>query len=211
MTAMSADRNDGRDTPDDLSSVFGAAAASSLRTVARHPERVESETTPIDAPVAETSESVDEERQDEQTLDPQESGATTRQVATTASSTSTDARDRARRRRLRPLQVHDRRLIHALLLTAVKGCPEGQNLIDRIRETSDGEILLPAGVVYRELHRLEKERLIEVCRETGKRRYTITPIGDRVLSMRRRQWNDFVYGFARMLEVADSVAAASGE
>src|SRR4051812_36074752 len=143
MTAMSADRNDGRDTPDDLSSVFGAAAASSLRTVARHPERVESETTPIDAPVAETSESVDEERQDEQTLDPQESGATTRQVATTASSTSTDARDRARRRRLRPLQVHDRRLIHALLLTAVKGCPEGQNLIDRIRETSDGEILLP--------------------------------------------------------------------
>jgi DNA-binding PadR family transcriptional regulator len=200
---MSADRHDGRDTPDNLSSLFGVAAASSLRNAVRHGRGVESETTPIAEPVPETSESVDEERRDEQARDTQEGGAVTRQVADGASLAYADARNRARPRRLRPLQVQDRRLIHALLLTAVKGCPEGRNLIDRIRETSDGEIVLPAGVVYRELHRLEKERLIEVCRKKGRRRYTITPVGDRVLWMRRRQWDDFAYGFARMLEVVD--------
>jgi DNA-binding PadR family transcriptional regulator len=203
VTAMSADRHDGRDIPDDLSSVFGAAAASSLRNVGRQGKGGTSETPPVDEPVAKASESVDEERRDEHALDTEESSAAARRVADGESSTSTDAHDRARHRPLRPLQMQDRRLIHALLLTAVKGCPEGRNLVDRIRETSDGKIVLPVGLVYRELHRLEKERLIEVCREKGKRRYMITPIGDRVLSTRRRQWNDFAYGFACMLEVAD--------
>lgn len=213
MTAMSADHHDGRDTPGDLSSVFGAAAASSLRNVTDHGRGVESETSPIDEPVAQRSDSVDEERREEDAVDPQASGARTRQVpnGTEASPACTRPRDRARRVLLHPLQVRDRRLIHALLLAAVKGCPEGRNLIDYIRGTSDGGVVLPAGVVYRELHRLEKERLLEAGHEKGKRRYTITSIGDRVLSMRRRQWDDFAYGFARILEWADHGDCSSGD
>jgi DNA-binding PadR family transcriptional regulator len=76
-------------------------------------------------------------------------------------------------------------------------------LIEFVRECSDGVFVLPAGVVYRELHMLEKERLITVRRDSRERRYTLTELGERVLTTRRREWETFSHGVARLLEEAD--------
>src|SRR5215212_8246980 len=84
---------------------------------------------------------------------------------------------RASRRRFRPVQVRDRRFIHIFLLVAATRAPTGQMLIDFVRECSDGVFVLPPGVVYRELHTLEKERLIAVRRGGRERRYTLTDLG----------------------------------
>lgn len=158
--------------------MFGAAAASSLRNFSRRQETVEVEASYADQTSSELPESFDGE--------------------------CPAAHERVSRRRFRPMPVRDRRYIHALLLAAVKGCPDGRKLIDCVRETSDGLIVLSPGVVYRELHMLERERLIRVSREDRERRYTITEIGERVLAMRRQQWEDFSYGFALILQAADN-------
>ena len=76
-------------------------------------------------------------------------------------------------------------------------------VIDFVRERSDGVFDLSAGVVYRELHALQKERLISVRRDDRERRYTLTNLGERVLAMRRREWEVFSHGLARLLEEAD--------
>lgn len=181
MISMSAGRPRRRgdsDAPEDLSSVFGAAAASSLRNISRRQKTVEVEASYADQSSSELPESFDGEYP--------------------------EAQERVSRRRFRPMQVRDRRYVHALLLAAVKGCPKGRKLIDCVRETSDGLIVLSPGVVYRELHMLERERLIDVSREERERRYTITEIGERVLAMRRQQWEDFSYGFVLILQTADN-------
>jgi len=110
---------------------------------------------------------------------------------------------RAQRRRFRPVQVRDRRFIHTFLLTAAKTAPTGQMMIDFVRERSDGVFDLSPGVVYRELHALEKERLIAVRRDDRERRYTLTDLGKRVLVARQREWQAFSHGLARLLDEAD--------
>jgi len=77
-------------------------------------------------------------------------------------------------------------------------------LIDFVRECSDGVFVLPPGVVYRELHTLEKERLITVRRGSRQRRYTLTDLGKSVLAARRREWETFSHGVARLLEESDN-------
>jgi|RhiMethySRZTD1v2_1073278.scaffolds.fasta_scaffold345884_2 DNA-binding PadR family transcriptional regulator len=109
---------------------------------------------------------------------------------------------RAPRRRFRPVQVRDRRFIHTFLLAAAKTAPTGQMMIDFVRERSDGVFVLSAGVVYRELHALEKERLIAVRRDDRERRYTLTDLGKRVLVTRQREWQAFSHGLARLLDEA---------
>jgi DNA-binding PadR family transcriptional regulator len=76
-------------------------------------------------------------------------------------------------------------------------------LIDFVRECSDGVFVLPSAVVYRELHTLEKERLIAVRRDSRERRYTLTDLGERILATRRREWEAFSHGVARLLAEAD--------
>ena len=76
-------------------------------------------------------------------------------------------------------------------------------LIDFVSECSDGVFVLSTGVVYRELHMLEKERLITVRRGSRERRYTVTDLGKGVLAARRREWEAFSHGVARLLEQAD--------
>jgi DNA-binding PadR family transcriptional regulator len=76
-------------------------------------------------------------------------------------------------------------------------------LIDFVREGSDGVFVLSPGVVYRELHTLEKERFIAVRGHGRERRYMLTDLGARVLATRRREWETFSHGMARLLAEAD--------
>jgi DNA-binding PadR family transcriptional regulator len=205
-----------------LSSLFGVAAASSLRNaVPPRAREVEEITSELDEPVAverktSTSKSTEADAPHSRNEGPSNTRIAVSSDSSAASSSSSSSspppppsssavsgESRAPTRRFRSVQVRDRRFIHIFLLAAAKRAPTGQMLIDFVRECSDGVFDLPRGVVYRELHKLEKERLITVRRGIRERRYMLTNVGERTLATRRREWETFSHGLARLLEEAD--------
>jgi DNA-binding PadR family transcriptional regulator len=100
------------------------------------------------------------------------------------------------------VEVRDRRHVDLLLLAAAaKGSATGHELTDLVRERSDGLFALSMGVVVRELHRLVHNRLMEVAGDDRVRRYALTPLGERALATRRREWEAFSRGFDKVLDV----------
>jgi DNA-binding PadR family transcriptional regulator len=186
----------------DLSSVFGTAAASSLRPlVPRHTRKVrERETTTSDVDEPETREN------DVPDTGTRRASAAARPTRTTVSTPVAPRRSDppAPGRRVRAVKVRDRQHIDMLLLAAAtKGPANGRELIDIVRERSDGLFMLSVRTVYYELHRLTNNRLMEVGWTDGARRYVLTPLGERVLATRRREWEAFSRGFDKVLELAD--------
>jgi DNA-binding PadR family transcriptional regulator len=107
------------------------------------------------------------------------------------------------RRRLRVVKVRDRQHIDMLLLAAATTGPaNGRELIDLVRERSGGLVRLSVSTVYRELHRLANNRLMQTTWNGSARHYLLTPLGKRVLATRRREWEAFSRGFDRVLEAA---------
>ncbi|WP_345603864.1 PadR family transcriptional regulator [Pseudonocardia adelaidensis] len=116
------------------------------------------------------------------------------------------ARASAPRRRFGVVKVRDRRHVDLLLLAAAtKGPANGHELIDLVRERSDGLFVLPLGVVIHELHRLAKNRLMQVTGNRRGRCYSLTALGERVLATRRREWEAFSHGSHRVLAAADGL------
>jgi DNA-binding PadR family transcriptional regulator len=108
------------------------------------------------------------------------------------------------RRRFHGVKVRDRQHVDMLLLAAATTGPaNGRELIDLVRERSGGLIQLPVNTVYRELHRLANNRLMRTTSSGSARRYLLTPLGERVLATRRREWETFSHGFDRVLETTD--------
>jgi DNA-binding PadR family transcriptional regulator len=102
------------------------------------------------------------------------------------------------------VNVRDRQHVDVLLLAAAtKGPAGGRELIDLVRRRSGGLFVLPVSTVYRELHRLTNNRLMQVAWSGNARRYQLTPLGERVLATRRREWEAFSHGFDRVLEAVD--------
>jgi DNA-binding PadR family transcriptional regulator len=90
----------------------------------------------------------------------------------------------------------------AVLLLAAAGHSPGNaaHLIDVVRRLSGGIFSLPEHSVYHALHRLRNNRLMRVSWADGTRRYLLTPLGERVLDTRRREWVAFSEGFDRVLD-----------
>jgi DNA-binding PadR family transcriptional regulator len=108
------------------------------------------------------------------------------------------------RRRFHVVKVRDRQHVDMLLLAATTTSPaNGRELIDLIRERSGGLFQLSVSTVYRELHRLANNRVMQTTWNGSARRYLLTPLGERVLATRRREWEAFSHGFDRVLEAAD--------
>ncbi|MFC5232986.1 PadR family transcriptional regulator [Pseudonocardia zijingensis] len=110
------------------------------------------------------------------------------------------------RRRSGVVKVRDRQHVDLLLLAAATTEPaNGYEMIDRVRERSDGLFELPLGVVIRALHRLVTNRLVQVTGGGGGRvrRYSATPLGMRVLATRRREWEAFSRGLDNVLDAAE--------
>ncbi|WP_158228317.1 PadR family transcriptional regulator [Pseudonocardia sp. MH-G8] len=105
----------------------------------------------------------------------------------------------------RPVEVRDRRHVDLLLLaTAATGPANGRELVDRVRERSGGLFTLPLPVVTHQLHRLTTNRLVQVTGDRGaQRRYSLTPLGERVLATRRREWEAFARGSTGVLDAAE--------
>jgi DNA-binding PadR family transcriptional regulator len=216
MTSRNSAARDGHNqgaTALDLSSVFGAAAASSLprflprrTTDARAPEEPTSD---ADEPAAVKSDAREPETMEDHVQDPRSrrAPAAARPPRTAVPTPVVPRRSDApvpRRRRFRVVTVRDRQHVDVLLLAAAtRGPANGPELIDLVRKGSGGLFMLSVGTVYHELHRLTDNRLMQVRWSGGARRYLLTPLGRRVLATRRREWEAFSHGFDRVLEAAD--------
>ena len=80
-----------------------------------------------------------------------------------------------------------------VLSILAEGESYGYEIIQRVKDLSDGEVEWAEGALYPVLHRLEKSGLIEsywAVADNGRRRkyYRIKPIGQRQLKAERRQW-----------------------
>ena len=197
----------------DLSSAFGASAASSLRGVLPRSKNVAQEVEEpiqnVDEPIVVKSASLEPKPVEDDVQDSRNRSAPrAARPARTTAPTPTVTRGRsdapAPRRRFRVVRVRDRRDVDVLLLAvAKKGPANGREFVDLVREHSDGVFMLTERTVYHELHRLRNNRLIRVMRNGGARRYVLTTLGERVLATRRRQWQAFSHGFDGVLEAAD--------
>jgi DNA-binding PadR family transcriptional regulator len=208
MTPLSAAGSNGQ--PDSvatgtLPSLFGIAAGSPPRKTAPRRQRHVEIASDLDEPAAMQPRSSTAKSAEAHASDARNRRGSNARTAGAGKSTPSGVprEQRARSRRFRPVQVRDRRFIHTFLLAGATTAPTGQMMIDFLRERSDGVFVLSAGVVYRELHALEKERLIAVGRDGRERRYTLTDLGERVLAARRREWEAFSHGLARLLDEAD--------
>jgi DNA-binding PadR family transcriptional regulator len=104
------------------------------------------------------------------------------------------------RRRFGVVPVRDRQHVDLLLLAAAaEGAATGYELVDLVRERSGGLFVLPVRTVIRELHRLVRNRLMQAAGTEGVRRYSLTPLGERVLAARQREWEAFSRGLDGVL------------
>lgn len=86
--------------------------------------------------------------------------------------------------------------VDLLLLSALGGEPaHGYELVETIRDRSDGAFDLAEGTVYPSLYRLERSRLVTSRWQTvsGRRRrvYRLTTSGRRKLAKERSDWRAF--------------------
>jgi DNA-binding PadR family transcriptional regulator len=111
-----------------------------------------------------------------------------------------DAPAAAPRQRVRVVPVRHREDVAVLLLAAARHSPgNGPHLIEVVRRLSGGVFVLSEITVYHALHRLKNNRLMRISWEDGTRRYLPTPLGERVLETRRREWIAFSAGFDKVL------------
>jgi DNA-binding PadR family transcriptional regulator len=60
----------------------------------------------------------------------------------------------------------------------------GYNIVQRVKELTDGEVVIGAGTMYGSLGKMEKDGLIRFIREEDKRKiYISTPLGTEVLNI----------------------------
>ena len=94
-----------------------------------------------------------------------------------------------------------------LILAALQDAPShGYELVERLRQRSEGIFELGEGTLYPLLYRLEDKGLISGKWEAGngerrKRIYRITPRGKKQLSQRSEEWNSLVQGMTLILGV----------
>ena len=177
----------------DLSSIFGApAAALSRRRVRALRQKQVREPDPVEP-----------ESMEDDVTDKTSRGAP---AADGAARVSRPPGARAPRRRFGVVEVHDRRHVDLLLLAAAaKGPVSGRELVGLVRERSDGVCVLSLRIVVHELRRLANNRLLRVTGGGGVRRYSLTPLGERVLATRRREWEALSHGLDSVLDAAGDV------
>lgn len=83
-----------------------------------------------------------------------------------------------------------------LKLLAEQGRMYGYEITQKVKELSEGEVLLTEGALYPMLHKLESEGLLQTEKVyIGKRvrkYYTLTPLGDKATSTKLQEFESFV-------------------
>ncbi|MBO4637916.1 MAG: PadR family transcriptional regulator [Clostridiales bacterium] len=74
------------------------------------------------------------------------------------------------------------------ILLSLREPNHGYGIVQKVKEMTDGEIVLTPGTMYGSLSKMEKDRLIRFVREEDKRKiYQITELGTEVLELERRR------------------------
>jgi hypothetical protein len=112
-------------------------------------------------------------------------------------------RRRASRPRYGEVRLRDARQLDLLILAVVEGRPENGRVVhETIRRRSDGVFQPSLQGTYHRLHRLKNDRLITLGPD--RRHYRLTPLGERILAARRREWAAFAHGVDRIVGPPDS-------
>ena len=70
------------------------------------------------------------------------------------------------------------------ILLCLREPNHGYGIVQKVKEITDGEIVLTPGTMYGSLSKMEKDGLIKFVREEDKRKiYQITELGNEVLSI----------------------------
>jgi len=67
----------------------------------------------------------------------------------------------------------------------------GYNILQKVRQMTNGEIIISAGTLYGSLSKMEKDDLIQFTKEEEKRKYyIITELGKEILTLelKRIEW-----------------------
>ena len=94
--------------------------------------------------------------------------------------------------------------LDVLILTAVSGSPlHGYDIVEWIRDTTDGSLEIDDGALYMALHRMERRGwLIAEWRNSPKGRrakyYRLTPEGRKQLRSGERNWTKFANAVAKV-------------
>ena len=74
------------------------------------------------------------------------------------------------------------------ILCCLKQPNHGYGIVQRVKEITDGELILTPGTMYGTLSKMEKDGLIHFVREEEKRKiYVITDLGREVLDLERKR------------------------
>ncbi len=64
----------------------------------------------------------------------------------------------------------------------------GYNIVQKVKEMTDGEVIIGAGTMYGSLGKMEKDGLIRFVREEEKRKiYVTTELGREILELERKR------------------------
>ena len=70
------------------------------------------------------------------------------------------------------------------ILLCLREPNHGYGIVQKVKEITDGEIVLTPGTMYGSLSKMEKDKLIKFIREEDKRKiYQITDLGNEVLGI----------------------------
>ena len=74
------------------------------------------------------------------------------------------------------------------ILSCLKELNHGYGIVQKVKEMTDGEIVLTPGTLYGTLSKMEKDKLILFVREEEKRKlYQITELGLEVLALEKNR------------------------
>ena len=74
------------------------------------------------------------------------------------------------------------------ILLCLRKPNHGYGIVQRVRELTDGELVLAPGTMYGSLSKMEKDGVIRFLREEDKRKiYVITELGEEVLDIEIRR------------------------
>ena len=74
------------------------------------------------------------------------------------------------------------------ILLCLQEANHGHGIVQKVKELTDGEIILTPGTMYGSLSKMEKDGLIQFVREEEKRKiYVITQLGKEILEIEMKR------------------------
>lgn len=103
-------------------------------------------------------------------------------------------------------RIAAREHVDLLVLCALRRGPaDGPGVMERVRTDSHGAFTAPERTIYRTLHRLARNRLLERRPDprSGRPGWALSDVGARVTTARVREWRAFVRGMDAVVRASE--------